>query len=296
MDKYMMHRTPVSFTRTNDIPFHKDSYSCPKEVRKSFDKLSNSCEYKWGDNVVHFFYETGDCDRKLEYITTLLSVLNPPKPLRADIILSSVKKTYPKGRIFGPSHVNTGYASDEKIVVYREEEWLKVFIHECFHFFHFETALMDPTLVPKILDLFPVNSPVNLYESFCELWARTLNCYMISTYTNIPVSILIRNEKQYSRRHMVNVLAHMGLTYEDIQKKNSGFKEHTNVLSYVVLTNILFNNNYLETHPYHIASHGEEYVEFIASHYKNPQFVKAIQHTKPHTTTTMSLYTMDAFE
>jgi hypothetical protein len=228
----------------------------------------------------------------MHYIASILSVLPCNKPLRADILLSPVKKEYPKDHVFGQPHVNTGYASDEKIVVYRKEEWLKVFIHECFHYFHFEQALMNPIFAPRILKLFPVQSNVNVYEAYCELWARTLNCYLISAYTSIPVSILLRQEKKYSMRHMVNVLHHMGLTYASIQKSNS-FREKTNVLAYVVLTNIVFNQNYIKSHPT-VQANGEAFVHFIETHYHTPEFIRAVEHTKPSTpTTTMSLQSIE---
>jgi hypothetical protein len=293
-----MHIKPrsIEFNREELDPH---SYSCPPEVKASFAKLTKSTRYKWTDrgfeHTVDFFYARGNCDRKIQYIATLLSVLPCNKSLRADILLSPVKKAYPKDHVFGQSHVNTGYASDEKIVVYRKEEWLKVFIHECFHYFHFEKELMDPSFVPRILKLFPVQSDVNVYEAYCEMWARTLNCHLISAYTHIPVSILLRQEKKYSMRHMVNVLHHMGLTYESIQHANS-FQEKTNVLAYVVLTNIVFNQGYIELHP-SIQADGETFVRFIETHYRTSEFLREVNHTKPSDpTTTMSLHSIDLLD
>ena len=159
----------------------------------------------------------------------------------------------------------------------------------------FEKELMDPTFVPRILALFPVQSDVNVYEAYCEVWARTLNCYLISAFTRIPIPILLRDEKKYSMRHMVNVLHHMGLTYETIQHPDSGFQEKTNVLAYVVLANIAFYQGYLDAHP-SIQVDGEAFVRFIQTHSQNPEFVRAVEHTKPsRPTTTMSLHSMDSF-
>ena len=153
---------------------------------------------------------------------------------------------------------------------------------------------MNPIFVPRILALFPVQSEVNVYEAYCELWARTLNCYLISAYTQIPVSILLRKEKKYSMRHMVNVLHHMGLTYASIQKPNS-FREKTNVLAYVVLANIVFNQGYLDTHPF-IEVDGEAFVRFIETHYQNESFIREVEHIKPSDpTTTMSMYSIDNY-
>ena len=293
MNQYTMHPFMKPLHRIDNVPFDPSSYSCPEDVTPSLPQLTKSSRYTWKDHVVQFFYEHGDCDQKMRYIVSLLAVLRPPKPLHADILLSPVKKQYPIEAVFGPSHVNTGYASDKKVVVYREEEWLKVFIHECFHYFRFEDGLMDPTLIPRIRTLFPVQSKFNLYEAFCEVWARTLNCYLIAAYTHIPVVTLLQKERKYSMRHMVNVLAHMGLTYKRIQRPHSGFKEHTNVLAYIVLANILFHG-YLETHP-SLNADGESVVRFIEEHAKDDMFIRAVEHTKPHVTTTMTILSMEDY-
>jgi hypothetical protein len=295
MEKFIMRPNVAKFDRIDNVKLD-DDYSCPPDVKASFATLTKSSRYTWNEHnhqhTVQFFYASGNCDQRMHYIASILSVLPCNKPLRADILLSPVKKEYPEDHVFGQAHVNTGYASDEKIVVYRKEEWLKVFIHECFHYFHFEQALMNPIFVPRILKLFPVQSKVNVYEAYCEVWARTLNCYLISAYTSIPVSILLRQEKKYSMRHMVNVLHHMGLTYASIQKPSS-FREKTNVLSYVVLANIVFNQNYIQTHPT-VQANGAAFVRFIETHYHNPEFIRAVEHTKPSTpTTTMSLQSIE---
>ena len=288
-----MHPFTHSFDRTDNIPFDPASYSCPEDVSPTLKQLTKSCRYTWKDHTIQFFYAHGNCDQKMRYIASLLTVLRPTKPLRADILLSPAKKHYPVGPVFGPPNVNTGYASDEKVVVYREEEWFKVFIHECFHYFHWEEGLMDPSLKPRIRKLFPVQSEFNLYEAFCEVWARTLNCYLIAAYTEIPVILLLTKEKKYSMRHMVNVLAHMGLTYKRIQLPRSEYKEQTNVLAYVVLANILFHG-YLETHP-SLHADGESVVRFIEEHAKDVVFVRAIDRTIPRITTTMSINTIEDF-
>ena len=156
-------KTKVHWTRTDGIPF-VDTYECPDDVKKSFPLLTKSSKYSWNKNEIIFFYMDGNCDLKCDHIATLLHLIQPPNhPLRADILLSPVKKYYPAGTVFGPANVNTGYASNDKIVVYREEEWLKVFIHECCHYFHFDKLLFNPVLADRIKKMFPLSSPVNLY-------------------------------------------------------------------------------------------------------------------------------------
>jgi len=262
------------------------TYECPDDVMQSFSSLKNSTKYEWNNNKITFFYNHENCDEKIKYVVTLLDLIQPNQPVDADIILSPVKKYFPVGRIFGPANVNTGYTMDKKIVVYRKEEWFKVFIHECFHLFDFEKDLFDPSFTTRVLKIFPVESPVNVYESYCELWARILNCQIISMYKKIPFALLLEREKKHSMQHMVNVLDHMGLTYQDIQKPNSGFTEKTNVLSYVVLSNLM-----LQLSDYDLS--GEEYIAFIEKNYNHPHFTHQVKQTIPTKTTTMSILSID---
>jgi len=261
-------------------------YECPSEI--DFTELTRCTQYCFGSHKVTFYYTNENSNEYFSYVDRLLWLLQPNKPLVADILLTSAKKFYPKGKVFGPSNVNTGYSSD-KVVVYRKEEWFKVFIHECFHFFHFEKVLFEPALTNRILELFPVDSEVNVYESYCEVWARTLNCCMISVCKRIPLETLLYHEKKYAVRHMVNVLHHMDLTYDKIQKP-CHYKENTNVLAYVVITAILMHHNFITNHTTLELHKSEPYVQFIEQHFRSQSFLDEVHHITPRITTTMSFY------
>jgi hypothetical protein len=161
---------------------------------------------------------------------------------------------------------------NSEIVVYRKEEWLKVFIHESFHNFGLDFSDMNiKNATNHILDIFPVNSQVNLFESYTEFWAEIINASLcsflllknkndskkfISNVTNI-----IHYERTYSFFQMVKTLRFMGLTYKDIYSgddasktlRKTMYKEQTNVLSYYIIKTILMNNyngflNWCKTH------------------------------------------------
>jgi hypothetical protein len=293
---------PVFFNKTKGPSLHVNDYDCPDSVKKTLGQLKKSDEYTWGSNKVTFYHNEQNCDVFFHYIARLLSVIQPKnKPVTAIILLSSAKKYYPKEQIFGPDHVNTGYANNEHIVIYRKEEWFKVFIHECFHFFHYDGTLFEPSLQDDILKLFKVKSDVNLYESYCEIWARTLNCCMVSVINNLPVSIFIEREKKYSVRHMVNVLRHMQLTYDDLFRENT-FHENTNVLAYVVIGALLMHHDFLSIYMqdksidtmFHLTN-PREYVQFIYDHCKSKSFLDMIHHTEKnqaYVTTTMSIVSL----
>lgn len=270
-------------------------YECPEEVRRTFSELKHCKEFSWNGHVVTLFYTEEDCQKIISLIQRVLDKLNPTKPLIADILFTSARKFYPPNRIFGPPHVNTGYSSD-KIVVYRKEEWFKVFIHECFHFYHLEKGLFDTSLRKPILKLFPVHSNVNLYESYCEMWARTLNCQIISEVTCVPFSTLMYHEKKYAVRHMVNVLHHMGLTYRDI-RNGCVYQEQTNLLAYVVLTAILLFKDFIPTHHFrnYQLNSVKEYIQFLKRNVDDKEMLLLIQNTIPRETTTMSFYNIENY-
>lgn len=265
------------------------SYSCPPEI--NFTELTHCTEYLVGPHKITF-YTSEPNDTYFSYVDRLLWLLEPKKPIVADILLTSAKKFYPKGKVFSPSNVNTGYSSD-KVVVYRKEEWFKVLIHELFHFLNHEHLLFESSLQDRILNIFKVDSEVNLYESYCEVWARTLNCCIIASCSHIPLSTLLYHEKKYARRHMVNVLKHMGLTYPQLLEP-CDYKEETNVLAYVVLTAILMHHDFIAKHmslmPGFTLTEAEPYIAFIEKHYNDKSFLYAVKRVKPQVTTTMSYY------
>ena len=109
--------------------------------------------------------------------------------LTISLYMTSLKKHLPdnRGEIIGREHINTAFTTscpqDGSIVIFRAEEWFKVLIHELFHalgldFSHLHDSLKSCNA--QILYLFPVKSDVNLYESYCELWALILNASFLS--------------------------------------------------------------------------------------------------------------------
>ena len=72
------------------------------------------------------------------------------------------------------------------ICLFREEEWLKVFIHETFHSLGFDFSGIAPSVLSRVDDemrkaypMIPTTTPVNLFEMYCETWAGILNVLMI---------------------------------------------------------------------------------------------------------------------
>jgi hypothetical protein len=83
-------------------------------------------------------------------------------------------------KVFTPDHVNGGLSDicqvDGRIIVYRREEWFKVFIHETMHNYGLDFSMLDLSIANKKLQsIFSIQTSVKIFESYCEFWARVMN-------------------------------------------------------------------------------------------------------------------------
>ena len=201
------------------------------------------------------------------YILNLYSSKKCANTLVVYFYFTSLEKKLPSSKniILDEMHVNTAFTTscpkDSEIVVFREEEWFKVFIHETFHNFALDFSDMDTREVHKcILNIFKVKSLVNLFESYTEFWAEIINALFCSFFSlkikeNIyeflsTAEVLIHFERKYSFFQLVKTLNFIGLNYNDLYLNNKNsenlrnnlYKENSNVLAYYIIKTILMNN------------------------------------------------------
>ena len=190
------------------------------------------------------------------------------RTLDINIILTSFKKELPKNpnEVLDSFHINTGLTwackPEGEIVIYRQEEWFKVLIHELFHSlcFDFANLNINKLIKDKITKMFFIkNSYFSITETYCEFWANIINsmlyAYNISdNFDGFLNEFQMFNtfEKYFSIFQCIKVLHHMNLSYEiiisklNIHKKLSiqNYKEKTNVLGYFVIKMVwLFHTN-----------------------------------------------------
>ena len=184
------------------------------------------------------------------------------------LYLSSIKKELPKSQIavLDKDHCNSGvtFACQEKgeLLIYREEEWQKVLIHEIFHCMCLDFSGIEyPSLKNNIKKIFNVESDFELSEAYTEFWATIINCCRVS-YNLLDdmhdeesfylfTEFCIQFEKLFSLFQCVNILQYMGLRYNNLYKKSPLsiglrkllYKEKTNVLCYYVIKLILLYNS-----------------------------------------------------
>ena len=133
--------------------------------------------------------------------------------------------------ILNVDNVNTGYtycnSNEPEIVLYRNEEWFKVLIHETMHAIGLDFCNFNNKEVnDSIIDIFPINIKLNLYETYCEIWAILLNLTFISYELSNSFkgfkTIFMYNynfENNFQVFQMNKVLNFMDLKYEQLYSK-----------------------------------------------------------------------------
>ena len=177
------------------------------------------------------------------------------------------------------------------IVIYRYEEWYKVLIHELFHALDLDFSSMSfPSTKEKMKNYFNINSNYNLYETYCESWARILNVAVFSFLKNInnknnyllDFNENIKLESRFSL-YQCNKILEKTL----IEKR----KERTNVFAYYVLTAVIMlnrdnfikwckennNNNVLDFTK--DKEHIDKFLNFIIEKFNNESFINALLKT-----------------
>lgn len=311
-------------------PLNFNSNSFPEIVRKHIDEsiMSEILFYfsLYDRKIrVHFIVENANVEmevgkytRYMESICMWLCMLNIyghkecANTLTIYFYFTSLEKLLPTSNIhiLDTININTAFTTscskDSEIVVFRKEEWFKVFIHETFHSFGLDFSMMNNEVVDScILEIFKVNSKVNGYEAYAEFWAEIMNALFCSFYSiknkNDDHDFLsnsefyINFERTYSFFQMIKSLDFMGLSYEELYSNSKHsevirenlYKENTNVLSYYVIKCILMNNyqGFLDwCHKNNLSllnfkktiGNQREFCKFIEKKYKNKSMLNGV--------------------
>ena len=322
-------------TNINQIPKPRtfSQRAFPSEIRKHIDEysiglLSYSINLFERNINILFVIENDNLDKLIKmynnyvdymlvwlYIVNMYSSKKCVKQLKIFIYHTTLLKILPESNvsILNEHNVNTAFTttcpSNSEIVVFRKEEWFKAFIHETFHNFGLDFSGINLMKVnEKIVNIFQVNSDVNLFESYTEFWARIINIVFCS-FTNmkdknnineflINSEFFINYERIFAFFQMVKILNFMGLTYNNLYKKDNLsyhlkktlYKENSNVLSYYIITLILINNyqdfllwcnkNNAELLQFKKTTKNlEKYCNFIETNYKSKSMIHGVECT-----------------
>tara|TARA_B110000971_G_scaffold221978_1_gene272131 strand:- start:2259 stop:3473 length:1215 start_codon:yes stop_codon:yes gene_type:complete len=274
------HAFTKEISNKSNIPKPKTfNYSSfPKKIREFID---NNALYETTYSVslfgrqikIVFVTEThsadGQLNRFVDAILCWLFILNKYsskfccKAITIYLYFTSHMKCLPvtSEEVLDAIHVNSAFTRtcpvESEIVIFRKEEWFKVFIHETFHNFGLDFSDSNNKISKhEILKMFPVKSEVNAYEGYTECWAEIINVSFCSlhlikarTFKEFleTFKVLMCYEIKYSFFQLTKILGFMGLKYRELFKNSNSskrelFKEHTNVLAYYVIKTVLLNN------------------------------------------------------
>lgn len=198
-------------------------------------------------------------------IVSQMSDIQCSEKLDVYFYMTPFKKERPSSKsrhdhaILSAIHVNTGLTRNcerhGEVVVYRAEEWFKVFIHETIHNFNIDFIDSDIRDANKRLrESFCIpHGDILLFEAYTETWARIINS-MIGTYFENDRANFIRIVREklvtnafFHLYQMVKALDVMDLKYsqitvltpENLNVCRKRYAEDTNVYAYYIFGGIL---------------------------------------------------------
>ena len=255
----------------------------PQEIRKvietkTVNKILYYCVLNERKITLTFFTFKNETnfaiyDKYAKQVFMLIAILTHysssecSKSLNIFIYLTDFKRIIPDNNytILGAYNVNGGFTTtcdkNSEIVVYRKEEWFKVLIHETFHNLGLDFSKMNTNQFhSKIKEIFPIDSKFNIFESYCEFWARILNSafcsYNVIDNKNdkdafkIFLDFFIQIERLFSLFQCNKILKFLGISYQNLYENDNGshiarenlYKEKTNVFAYYIVTAFLLDN------------------------------------------------------
>lgn len=182
------------------------------------------------------------------------------------VILSPFKKEISENNHLTSYNVNSGftirdyYKGESKIVIFREEEVIKVLIHELLHSFDLDSKSVRDRYDIRFSKLFEKETEINLNESFTESFACLLNVCLASIYISrknkVSLSGVFRKVLDHERRYILSVGERVG------RYNMTNRREQTNITSYYVLKAINWKKiedfvDYVIKHNYTIGSYRE---------------------------------------
>ena len=218
------------------------------------------------------------CGERMEKIITLLFFLSTysnnkcSKNLKIHCCLTNLRKQLPSDMldVLDVEHINTAVTTScttsGSLIIYRQEEWFKVLIHELFHVMGLDFSTIHSDMYTnKLREELNVDSEYLVYETYCEFWATIINTLFYTYFVLYSLSDLdeigfedfytinkvnLNIETTFSLIQVNKILSHMHLEYQQlwsdkIQHKSLRkmlYKENTNVLAYYIFKTALLVN------------------------------------------------------
>ena len=232
-------------------------------------------------------------------VATLYAKPSCSKTVTVYLYLTDLKKVLPKkdGIALNPENANTAFTSScepkTEIILYRREEWFKVFIHESFH--NLGMDFEGETVKDSLSQIFPIQSEFKLYETYTEMWAELMNIIFIMVGEKTKEQNMeklekyIQLERKFSLFQSAKILNHFGISYRSLFEKTAEaeqmrkkYKEDTQIFCYFILKTLLMYNcnefiEWMHDHQKPVPNKVDKFVkDLIIPRYNEIEFINAI--------------------
>lgn len=198
------------------------------------------------NKIINVYYDgtlPKNMETKLGVILEMFDIImkGRKKYYNVDIFLSKFNRQIDDNEI-NRHNLNGGTSNLKRYfaVVYREEEWEKVLIHELVHYTHLHTSDIREQLRFVFNDIKIYGSTPNPDEAYVEYFALLLSCVYFHYMNNININLeryinmRMTLEMGWSMGQVIKIFHNKGLeTYQDLFEKE--FRQNTAILSYFLL-------------------------------------------------------------
>jgi hypothetical protein len=260
---------PIQIKRINNIPYPQtfSSDSIEKDILIKIKQLKYIYVFQtklFNREIIVYFVSPKQklFEKEIKFILTWLYILHIYSPklcvhkLTLYLYFTNLIKQLPshKSIVLDKCHINTAFTytcpGDAEIVLYRKEEWMKVFIHETFHTFGLDFSSMSQDSIPSFIHShFRIQISPCLYESYTEFWGEIIHMLFLS-YSFHPENKtlfiqsfynILNIEINHTLLQVNKIFHHMNLHYLHFLSKTLTiqYKENTPVFSYYIIKSIL---------------------------------------------------------
>jgi hypothetical protein len=261
-DVYLQHDLPK-------LPHQHPSKYFPSEIQKLISNQSRSCsrikfrtpkriitlDFVFMKNDSYSYFSLKKYIPCLQLWFSLLDNVTRDdsinQTLNIVIYLTGERKTFPEteNEILSSKHINSALTyicqKHGDIMIYREEEWFKVLLHECMHSYcldfsnHSQQELNS--CLQKTLPI-QINDP-HYSETYAEVWAELLNIGILSFSEkwhlfSLRYEFYLQLEVVHSISKFNTILAREGLSVATLREKKH-LNQETHVYEYHILKTIL---------------------------------------------------------
>lgn len=240
--------------KCNNIPMLNDNF-LSESIKKDIERFKECYSIKFENINLRLIQKNKNVDKDkiikiLNRIIRLNKLFGDNSVININIWLSDIKKTMPKtDEIFNIDHINSAscqiYQNKNGIInIWRNEELLKVLVHELLHCFHIDYEFFENDIIHNKIEYiikkkYKIYENININESYIECLASYFNILFYIEENGGKFDELYKKELNFSLNQTYKILDHYLIN--DF-KNFSKFKQKTSVFSYYIVKTALFNN------------------------------------------------------